>query len=503
MKQKDIILLYEKVKEAIYAKNNFYFLVNTTRLQNISTTLDKKIPILTPTDIYGKLDYQAVSKNSATGYLRFISDIETDTVNEDDIIVIDEVPLYLPKVAGVILTKFQTPLSHMAVLGLNRRIPIIAYKSAFKDENLLSYNGKKVRFRVYADSFKIHVVPKANRYKPRYKIVDLKYNLSVDSLVEIKDFSNDAQYFAGNKAANFYMLLKLSDKESFRCPESSFVIPFSYYLKHAKSSKAQELIEELLFDQAIRKDRDSLTLYLKRIRTAIRSQPMSESLQKEIDSMVLRIGDFKRMRFRSSTNAEDAFGFSGAGIYASSTGILNNPSKSYEKAVKKVWASLWSYEAFVEREIFHINHTQVFMGVLVHRSFQNEKANGVAITKNLYRRDSYGYVVNVQIGEHSVVNPEEGVVCDQFVCYPNISNIIYKDKNAIDIITKSNINNGVLVMSENEIRLLAEQLSEIKNWFYYENNHNLDFLNFGMGVEFKLVGEKRELYIKQARFYND
>jgi len=222
-----------------------------------------------------------------------------------------------------------------------------------------------------------------------------------------------------------------------------------------------------------------------------------------VEQTIIKSGIYRRMRFRSSTNAEDADGFSGAGLYSSKTGIVGDKKKSIGKAIKSVWASLWSYQAFAEREYFNIDHSTVYMGILVHRSFPKEHVNGVAITKNIYRPGSFGFVVNAQIGNNNVVKPDSGVVCDQFVCYPDNGNNIYSSRRAIDIITVSNINNSQLTMSTGEIQRLANTLNLIKSYFGRNIYPNRDFMNLGLDVEFKLDGHSRSLYIKQIRLYND
>jgi phosphoenolpyruvate synthase/pyruvate phosphate dikinase len=157
----------------------------------------------------------------------------------------------------------------------------------------------------------------------------------------------------------------------------------------------------------------------------------------------------------------------------------------------------------MEREYFNIDHERVYMGILVHRSFPTEEVNGVAITKNLYRAGNYGFVINAQLGDQSVVKPNDGVICDQLICYPQEANELYNNKNDIDVITISNLNNGNLTMTEAEIQNLADQLDIIKQYF---NNHfypRIEYLDFGLDIEFKLDGEQRVLYIKQVRFFND
>jgi hypothetical protein len=143
------------------------------------------------------------------------------------------------------------------------------------------------------------------------------------------------------------------------------------------------------------------------------------------------------------------------------------------------------------------------MGILVHRSFPDEEVNGVAITRNIYRENGYGFVVNAQLGDVSVVDPAEGFKCDQFICYPDAINFLYREKNVIDVITYSNLNRNRLVMTEEEIQHLANQLERIKQHFYSKLSAPASYIEFGLDVEFKLQGPDRELYIKQVRYYND
>lgn len=210
------------------------------------------------------------------------------------------------------------------------------------------------------------------------------------------------------------------------------------------------------------------------------------------------------MRFRSSTNAEDILGFSGAGLYDSKTGIIGDSIKTIEKAIKKVWGSLWLERAFLEREYFNIDQNSVAMGILVHRSFPNEKANGVAITKNLYRKKYFGTIINVQLEEVPVVNPDESITCDQIICYAGANSKLY-DKDIIEVISYSSINNNKLVLSEPEIIKLTKQLEIIKKHYYFNKLYKSKktYLNYALDIEFKIDGASRDLYIKQARYFND
>lgn len=504
MTLEDLVLLWNIVSKSTFIGDSLHLLLNSARLQNLSSSVESNVPILNPSDIYRNLNYQAISKYKSCGILHFINDLESekDEINPMDIIVVNETPLILPKVAGIIVNEFQTPLSHLTILGQNRKIPISAYKSAFEDSSLLKLNKRKICINVWSDTFKIDLVDKIEIPKSSMKQIKLKFDLEVDSLVGIENLDKKSFKYAGYKASNFGVLFQLSKKYDFKVPECAFVIPFYFYSHHIQNSNAEHLIDSLIVGKDKIHSSDSLKLILKNIRLAIKSAPLDTVLLNSINHRVA-YSNWTRMRFRSSTNAEDAEGFSGAGLYTSETGILNDNKKTFEKAIKEVWASLWSFEAYSEREYYNIDHKIVYMGILVHRSFPNEEVNGVAITKNLYRPDNYGFVVNAQLGNESVVKPKQGVISDQFICYPNNADNIYKNKNTVDIITQSSLNDDKLVMTEIEIQNLANQLELIKKYFISHTFTSKSYLDFGLDVEFKLQGEKRELYIKQVRIYND
>jgi phosphoenolpyruvate synthase/pyruvate phosphate dikinase len=80
---------------------------------------------------------------------------------------------------------------------------------------------------------------------------------------------------------------------------------------------------------------------------------------------------------RSSTNAEDLRDFSGAGLYTTVPNVRSE--EALMNAIKKVWASIWNYEAYEARESFGMNHMGVYPGVLVQEGIEADSA-GVAVT---------------------------------------------------------------------------------------------------------------------------
>ncbi len=503
MNAENIKKLYRATLTHTFMDSNLQFILNSHRLQ-IAADSFAHLPLLKTSDLYAGLQFQSVSNGQTKGTIRYISNLKKEyhTILPTDIIVINKTPIQLPKVAAIIVTEFQTPLSHLSILGQNRHLPIMALKNASANIELRKYENKPVFFRVSNDSFQLTPLEKLPKIKVKTKTIHLKVDLKKDSLVVLDKVNRKSYKYIGNKAYNFSQLVELSKYSNFKTPESAFAIPFYYYYQHIQTCGAESLIHKLLLYRAHQSPSDSIQFILKEIRNKIKYYTLDQQLAANITKTAKSLGEDTRFRFRSSTNAEDMDGFSGAGLYTSKTGIIEDMDKPVDEAIKKVWASLWSYAAFMEREYYGINQHTVYMGILVHRSFPKEHVNGVAITKNLYRDSYFGYVVNAQLGNESVVKPTKGVICDQFICYPNTLNNMYDENNTIEIITTSNIHQGTLVMTAKEILNLANQLEKIKKFFYNQTLQLEDFHSFAMDVEFKIAGPNRTLYIKQARRFN-
>jgi hypothetical protein len=505
MNKEHMLKLFNEVSKQVYFSENFYFMLNTT---HVIETLDEEsnVPTITPSEIYDNQEFQPISKYKGVGTLKIIDNWEEEytSIEPTDILVLNDIPAVFPLVSGVIVTQFQTPLSHVTLLGQNRKIPICAYTKAFSSKEILELDGKVVEFQVKQDSLLLQTstVDLSNYWKSN-KRIELSKSTHVDSLIPGRLLRDRLSNVVGNKAAYFGELIRYSKRIKYKTPESAFAIPFSFYEKHIAKNNIQGMIDVFLKKDNRKRSVIDVRSDLEAIQMAILSSELDDELLKAVEQMIIRLGDYRRMRFRSSTNAEDREGFSGAGIYTSKTGELGNPAKPIDVAIKKVWASLWSYNAFMEREAFNFDHSTVSMGILVHRSFPNEEVNGVAITSNLYREDYLGFVVNAQLGDESVVQPNDSIECDEFICYPDEKTSFYgQTKGGVDIINYSSLNGGELVMTTEEIQYLANVLEQIKRRYLRTRYIKTSYFNFALDIEFKLDKDTRQLYIKQMRVYN-
>ena len=505
--------LYNKVVQYTFFGNKLkYFPRSEDKIKNIELLKDK-IPIISVEEIYKNQKYQAMNTGITYGKLRKINieDIGKVDINSHDIIVTNGLPNDMPVVAGMVTTKNQHNLSHINVLSVNRNTPNMVQTDAYTSSKFSELENKYVMLNVSANDFEIKEVTEKEvsdfwLSKQNKKIISLEIDRTTKGLQDMKNLSHKDIKLVGAKAANFAELTKIKindeeDNSSFvRTPESAFAIPMYYYLEHLKENGIDILIEEKLKELKDLTDENSKIQKLKEIQDAIQNAPINKEFLKTVENKITSLGNYKKMKFRSSTNAEDLEEFNGAGLYDSYSGELGNEKKSIEKAIKKVWASLWNYRAYEEREYFNIDENTVAMSILVHRSFPNEELNGVAITTNITNRDYPAFTINAQLGEESVVLPENGSIPEQFLYF-----FLYPDPYSepqIEYITYSSLSPNKSIMTDEEKAYLAYVLNSIKRKFYYDILlTDESFTSFGLDIEFKFDTSDRKLYIKQVRPY--
>jgi pyruvate,water dikinase len=157
-----------------------------------------------------------------------------------------------------------------------------------------------------------------------------------------------------------------------------------------------------------------------------------------------------------------------------------------------VWASVWTFRAFEERQFWNIDHRAMRMGVAVNLAVDDEVANGVLITQNLANPEAPGFYVNVQAGEVEVTNPENGAI-------PEVFSIIAAPDQGFQVVRQhfSSLSPGRALLDDGDVARLATIASQVEQHFaaFYPERPPLD-------LEFKLNGADRQLLIKQARPYS-
>jgi hypothetical protein len=315
---------------------------------------------------------------------------------------------------------------------------------------------------------------------------------------EIKAALDAAIPAYGGKASHFGAFPHM-DNEIVPYPKA-FAIPVYYYWQFMEDNGFNAMVEEMLADSEFQDDAQLRDESLEALRDSMMEAPLDSAFEDLLFTKLNAEYSGVRMRFRSSTNAEDLDGFTGAGLYTSKSGWS---IPTVRDAIREVWSSVWYFRAFEERSYRNIDHTSVGMALLVHRSFPDEEANGVAITGNIYDPLGVepGFYVNVQKGDLSVVLPDSGVTTDQFLYHYDMPGqpVVYMGHS-------NQVPDSTTVLTTTQIHDLGTALKEIHE-FFMPRYGSEPGVWYAMDTEFKFDQTLDDpdgdpvLFMKQARPY--
>jgi Pyruvate phosphate dikinase, AMP/ATP-binding domain len=471
--------------------------------------IEGTLPLIAINAPFADLIYQPLTHGIGYGVLTWVpaAELSTSSLGAQVILVTDDVPNDIPLVGGLITEAFQTPLAHVNVLSQNRGTPNMAKVNARNDPRISEYLGQLVRLTVSGDDFSVELADPEEAaefwesFSPSGTLQTPRLDDESRELVDLKDSGFADLPRIGAKAAQMaelYQVERLAPAVcaghlDFDVPKSAFAIPMVHFLEHFKKSGAKALYDEVTTERSFQSDPLTRASELGRVQALILSHPVDTELLKEVTAWVRERFGTGRVRFRSSSNAEDLPGFNGAGLYTSLSAQLEDPERQIDDAMRLVWASLLNARAFDERELANIDHEGVAMGILVHDAFTQEAVNGVGVSRNILdpiRSDIY--FLDSQAGEAAVTNPAPGVSTEavEFQWPPRSPRLTYQ--------SQSSLVSGQ-VMSEEESLKVACALYTVHRHFRPLLDPDLEDDWFAMEIEYKLIYPSRKLVVKQAR----
>ncbi len=452
---------------------------------------DSRVDVLLAEDIAFDLDFISLNRGRGFGFLRVMALEERP--NPRDIVIYDALPNELPRVAGIITTVPQTPLSHVNLRAVQDGVPNAFVRDALEAPDIEGLIGSYVQYLVGSTAYFVFAASPSE--------VDTHYadsrpsepqtperDLTVTEITPLSDIEFDDWNAFGVKAANVAVLGTLDFPEN-TVPDG-YAVPFYFYDEFMKHNGFYDDVKELLADPNFQSDFDTQESKLKKLRKKIKKGETPEWMTGALEEMHAGFPAGTSLRYRSSTNNEDLPGFSGAGLYDSKT---QHPDETEEdgiaKSLKQVYASLWNFRAFTEREFYRVDHLAAAMGVLVHPNYSDELANGVAVSFDPIRMRYGNYYVNSQLGEDLVTNPDAHSAPEEI--------LLHQGGEYTVLATSNQMQQGQLLMSDAQMDQLRRHLELIHDEFAELYGVEADE-PFAMEIEFKITSDD-VLSIKQAR----
>ena len=474
--------------------NLAYYIANDL-LQEVQSDLplfrDSRITLVFEEDVWPETSFLALNPGEGYGLLRVMDPDERP--HPRDVVIYEALPNELSRVAGIITTVPQTPLSHVNLRAVQDGIPNAFISDALDKPAIDDLIGSYVRYTVTESGWTLRAATPAEveaHYAASRPAGDQtpQRDLSVTGIKPLSEIGFDDWKAFGVKAANLAVLRTLGFPAG-TVPDG-FAIPFYFYDEFMKAHGFYDDVEEMLADEDFQTDFEVQDDRLDDLRDDIKDAGTPQWIIDALTAMHATYPEGQSLRYRSSTNNEDLPGFNGAGLYDSKT---QDPDETEEdgidKSLKQVFASLWTFRAFTEREFHRIDHLAAAMGVLVHPNYSDELSNGVAVSFDPIRGQDGDYYVNTQIGEDLVTNPEAHSVPEE---------LLLRSLGNYTILATSNlVEPGQLLMSDDQLRQLRAHLEVIHDHFkgLYDPAPGEPF---AMEIEFKITSENI-LAIKQAR----
>ncbi|HTR52712.1 MAG TPA: PEP/pyruvate-binding domain-containing protein [Kofleriaceae bacterium] len=485
--------VFDQIRRTVFFGDKLQYHPVPARQLAVLDQVRAAMPVVTTDELFAGVRYEPIETGEAWGYLRIVpagAEPPAD-VHPYDVLVLGTQPLELSPVAAIVTDELQAPLGHLAVLAHSRHTPNMALKHASEDPAFAALAGKPVHVRVGPSDYAIEAatpddLARAGRAR-HARSVALKLDVRDVGLPELHAIPSDGLARFGAKTTQLARVARLDGIVTPR----AFGLPFHAYLAFLVANGIDRKIAALLADHTLREDDARLRAALDDIRAQIASAPVPATIT---DPLLARIRAVlpgaSRVRLRSSTNSEDLDGFSGAGLYRS-TRVDPSSRADVERGLREVWGSVWSYDAFAEREWYGIDHAKVAMAILVQESIDDDVVNGVAITGNPWFEGRPAVYINAQARGGSVTGAAGNEVPEQILVYTYES-----ARGGVERVSRSSRAAGHDLMSDAEAAAFSRELEAIHEEFVDDQVGTPRAVD----VEF-IVRSNRQLVVLQARPY--
>src|SRR5215831_13331737 len=495
----------EQIKLASEVINKTFFTAvafkpNSTRQEEASANLG--LPRVLQTEISRNQAYEPLNVARGLGRIHIIPKLDEHVeIGFNEILVLDEVPVQLPPVAGIITTKPTTPLSHINLLAKGWGIPNVYIKNA--QELLRPYNTHWVEFDARRDSYSIKQAENSaldeyqKRLQQRYDLMKPRGDLSVSKIAGLNEQRAASVIAYGAKSANLGELTH-ARIPGFEVPPG-FTIPFFYYDQFLRENKLDDAIYRMLNDQKFVHDPAYRRAYLTRLRDDFQKGHVNPQLRAEVLRRAHAEFPGKGLFARSSTNSEDLPNFNGAGLYTTMPNLKTD--EQLIEGIKSVWASVWNFEAYEARERAGIEHPKIYMAVLIQEGI-NSESSGVMITADPFNRQPEA------INKGSIyISAKRGLgmrvvegqrIAEQVVFRPIANSVQVLTRSEEDSLLTFDEHGGIkeipisgerVVLTDDVVRRLATAAARIKGVFR------------GRDQDIEWAFMKGQIYIVQARPY--
>ena len=394
--------------------------------------------------------YLPLNTGTAVGRIHIIDKLDdTVEIGENEILVLKELPLTLPPVRGIIVAKPSSPLSHINILARGWNIPNIYIKDA--DRLFRQYDTFVYKLEASLTDYSLERATQKDveeRFRSPDEVIPPS-DLKTKTLGPLGKMRKTDSVKYGSKSANLGEML-FKKIPGITVPDG-FTVPFHWYDKFMKDNGFGDIIVNLMDENDFVHNPKFRRQKLDEFRATIQKGKFDEQLKKDIIAQWKTQLGGKPVFVRSSSNREDLPNFSGAGLYSSVPNVIEE--EKLIEAVKKVWGSLWKFEAYEARVRNYVSQTDVYMSALIQVGVDMEKG-GVMITKDPFDdRNINSVYISAVCGHNSKVVDNAGIP-EQILFNPRSNSVI--------VMTLSQQENALAFDANGDLKVTADKCAGAK-----------------------------------------
>lgn len=490
--------LFEEVRGRVFFGDRLRFRPLSPQHEQTLRTIPGRLPLVSADEVFRGVRYQPLTQGEAFGTLRIVrGPLDLASVRPDQILVLDQLPDEIPVVSGVVSAQLQAPLGHIAILCATRGTPNMGLREASTNAALVGFEGQLVRLAVGPQDWSVRAATREEAEqswaarRPAQPLTP-PFDANEQRLRQVCDLRLDDVRTVGAKAAQLGEVCGLGARV--RTP-GGFTVPFHHYLQHLARNGLDAELRAILDDATLAQDTHARDARLRTLREHIQAAPVDAALLRRVRQRMSETGRGRRFIFRSSTNAEDLPGFTGAGLYRSIVVSADASDAQIADAMREVWASVWLLGAVEERDWYRVDQRSVAMALLVQPFVDGASVNGVAITGNPYFEGRPGFFINAQPLGGSVTGAAGDEVPEQHLVY------VYSEVIESELLAQSSRSPDALLLPEASILQLASTLRTLHCHFrarWQQRGMVLDSSD-ALDVEYLIAGPDRHVVILQAR----
>ncbi len=265
-------------------------------------------------------------------------------------------------VRGIILAHHLPHLSHLAIRTRQAGVVLMVAEDLSLFRELSRQTGKSITLTATANSVTFaQKAPGKTLKKPLIARKACLPDLLITHRPQVIDLAEVTPRNGGAKADGVRRLYELAQEKNadFNTPKG-VVVPFGVIeaaLNAAALTEQYTAFKQRIDKLKVKEEFQAAEADLRNMLTALNYDKISTAVKKKFAAQ-------DRLMVRSSSSCEDLAAISGAGLYKSIAGV--HPDHTAQ-ALRKVWASLWTYRAVLSRRQNGIAENQTYMAILMQR----------------------------------------------------------------------------------------------------------------------------------------